>query len=63
MKNDSKRRTNKPAETQALVPLREQIETSAYEIRIASGGGHGGDLEHWLQAETEILKEREAADV
>jgi hypothetical protein len=63
MKNNPKRRANKPAETQALVPLREQIETRAYEIWIASGGAHGRDLEHWLQAETEILTEREAADV
>ena len=56
MKNNSHRKTNQPSETQAPVPLREQIETRAYEIWSASGGGHGRDLEHWLQAENEILK-------
>jgi hypothetical protein len=56
MKNNSRRKANKSAETQAPVSLREQIETRAYQIWIASGGGHGGDLQHWLQAEVEILK-------
>lgn len=59
MKNNSNPKANKPAETQTLVPLRVQIETRAYEIWIASGSGHGRDLEHWLQAETEILKATE----
>ena len=56
MKNNSNRKANKPAETQTLLPLREQIEARAYEIWSASGGGPGRDLEHWLQAEAEILK-------
>ena len=56
MKNNSNRKTNKPAETQIPVSLREQIETRAYEIWIASGGGHDSELQHWLQAEAEILK-------
>jgi hypothetical protein len=56
MKNNPKRKTNKPLEPQTLVPLREQIGTRAYQIWIASGGGHGRDVEHWLQAETEIIQ-------
>ena len=59
MKNNSNRKANKPAETQTLVPLRVQIETRAYEIWSASGGGPGRDLDHWLQAEAEILKATE----
>jgi len=58
MKNSSHQKTNRPGEAQPFVPLHEQIETRAYEIWIASGGGHGRDLEHWHQAETEILKGR-----
>jgi len=56
MKNNSNRQTNKPAETQTPVSLCEQIEKRAYQIWIASGVGHGSDLQHWLQAEAEILK-------
>ena len=37
MKNNSNRKTNKPAETQTPLSLREQIETRAYQIWIASG--------------------------
>lgn len=55
MKNDPKRKTNKPVEPQTLVPSHEQIEIRAYQIWLASGGGHGRNVEHWLQAETEIL--------
>jgi hypothetical protein len=60
MKNNSNRKTNKPTETQTPVSLRGQIETRAYQIWIASGRGHGGDLQHWLQAEAEILKASQA---
>ena len=59
MKNNSNRKTNKPAETQTPVSLRQQIETRAYQIWIASGRGDGSDLQHWLQAEAEILKPTE----
>ena len=56
MKNNSKRKSSKPAEAQTPLPLRAQIETRAYELWVTSGGGHGSDLQHWLQAEAEILK-------
>jgi len=36
--------------------LRARIEQRAYHIWLASGGGHGEHLNHWLRAETEVLK-------
>jgi hypothetical protein len=56
MKNNQNQKTNKPAGTQTPVSWRKEIEARAYEIWIASGGGHGSDFQHWLQAEAEILK-------
>ncbi len=35
--------------------LEKRIRTRAHEIYLARGGGHGSDLEDWLQAEREIL--------
>ena len=51
MKN---RKNNKPTEPQRTEPLHEQIELRAYYIWLASGGGHGNDLQHWLQAEEDV---------
>jgi len=51
MKN---RKNNKLAEPQSAEMLREQIGVRAYYIWLASGGGHGNDLQHWLQAEEEV---------
>jgi hypothetical protein len=36
-----------------------QIEKRAYEIWLSSGIGHGADVDHWLQAETEVLAHRQ----
>jgi hypothetical protein len=33
---------------------REDIAGRAYELFLAEGGGHGRDVEHWLQAEREL---------
>jgi len=49
------RKNNKPADSQPDVLLRDQIELRAYHIWLAGGGGHGNDLQHWLQAEMEIV--------
>ena len=49
------RKNNKPAVSQPDVLLRDQIELRAYHIWLAGGGGHGNDLQHWLQAEKEIV--------
>ena len=35
---------------------REQIEERAYELWLAGGCAHGNDLDHWLQAEREVLE-------
>lgn len=34
---------------------RQQIARRAYELYLARGGGVGGDVEDWLQAEAEVL--------
>jgi len=34
--------------------LRSEIEKRAYEIWLNEGGGHGSDLDHWLEAEREL---------
>ena len=36
-------------------PSTEEIRQRAYEIHIERGGGHGRDLEDWLQAERELI--------
>lgn len=41
--------------------LEARIRERAYELFIESGGEHGHDAEHWLQAEREILA-AQAAD-
>jgi hypothetical protein len=56
MKNNSNRKASQSVETPAPISVREQIEARAYQIWVASGGGHGSDLQHWLQAEAEILQ-------
>ena len=37
------------------VPLEERIRPRAYEMDLESGGQDGSDLDHWLEAETELL--------
>ena len=39
--------------------LRHQIETRAFEIWMSSGCSQGNDVAHWLQAENEVLAERQ----
>jgi hypothetical protein len=49
------RKNNKPAELRAHSELREQIKLRAHHIWVAGGGDHGNDIQHWLQAEKEIM--------
>jgi len=35
---------------------RELIEQRAYELWVAAGCAHGNDIDHWLQAEREVLE-------
>lgn len=39
--------------------LRDRIEKRAHEIWLSSGRVHGDDVAHWLQAENEVLVERQ----
>jgi hypothetical protein len=39
--------------------LRVQIEKRAHEIWLSSGCSDGNDVSHWLQAEHEVLAERQ----
>jgi hypothetical protein len=43
-------------ETVPSVPISEEIELRAYQIYIERGGGHGQDVEDWLQAERELVE-------
>jgi hypothetical protein len=38
-------------------PTIDEIAQRAYEIFLARGGGPGHDLDDWLQAESELLRE------
>ena len=44
----------------AFAPTSEEIAQRAYEIFLARGGEPGHDLDDWLQAESELLRERAA---
>jgi hypothetical protein len=59
MKDNSKSKATKAVKKQAPESLRDLIEIRAYEIWFTGGCGHGNDLQHWLQAEAEILKATE----
>jgi hypothetical protein len=43
-------------ENMSTRPTREDIELRAYEIYVESGYEDGRDVEHWLQAEEELLE-------
>src|SRR5260370_40158469 len=58
MKN---RKNTKLAHPQATEVLHEQIGLRAYYIWLASGSGHGNDLQHWLEAEREIATRASAS--
>jgi hypothetical protein len=51
MKNGTQKKT---ASAPASSVLRARIEKRAYEIWLSEGGGHGGDVDHWLRAEREL---------
>jgi hypothetical protein len=45
-------------QTEQSLPLEEQIRLRAYEIYLECGGQDGSDMDHWLQAEAELLTAR-----
>ena len=51
----SRRRTD--SSPQRRHPVTEAIASRAYELFLARGGEHGHDLDDWLQAEQELLKD------
>jgi hypothetical protein len=59
MKPKSHKDNARPLMSPQETGLREQIEKRAHEIWLASGCQHGDDLNHWLQAESEVLKARD----
>jgi hypothetical protein len=50
------KRTVASGDVAALDP--EEIAGRAYELFLADGGGHGHDVDHWLQAESELKQRR-----
>lgn len=57
MKERSNPDNNQPTESGPNdAALRERIEKRAYHLWLTTGGGHGKHLNHWLQAEGEVLK-------
>ena len=62
MKNGTRKKANNVLASQDSADLRAEIEKRAYEIWLNEGGNHGSDLDHWLQAEKEIVT-RPAAEI
>ena len=54
MKNGPQKKANDDGKPVERRDLRVQIESRAYELWLTNGGGHGQDLENWLQAEREL---------
>lgn len=52
----AKRSSAKDTPVISKEPTQEEIERRAYEIFVARGSVHGGDLDDWLQAERELRK-------
>lgn len=52
--------TKAPAvvEMELVTPGHAEIALRAFELFLADGARHGRDLEHWLQAESELLLQR-----
>jgi hypothetical protein len=40
---------------------RERIASRAYELYVARGGGHGRDMDDWLEAEAELGRRQSAS--
>ncbi len=60
MKKKARARKSAVAEAPQLEPeLRERVARRAYEIYLQRGGEHRRDLDDWLQAEREILSDKE----
>jgi len=56
MKNGTRKKANSVPKSPESLDLRAEIEKRAYEIWLNEGGSHGSDLDHWLQAERELIE-------
>lgn len=54
--NQTLRKTPATGNPPTAADLRPQIETRAYELWEAEGGGSGNALGHWFQAQNEVLE-------
>ena len=54
MKNRTQKKTTGANGSPGPLDLRTEIEIRAYRLWEASGGRHGNDLGHWLQAKLEL---------
>jgi hypothetical protein len=45
-----------PSSQQMVTIPPEEIATRAYELFMARGGAHGGDIDDWLLAESELVR-------
>ena len=55
-KNKKQEKTGNWAGSSPDKSPRQQIEKRAYELWLAGGCAPGNDVEHWLQAEREVLE-------
>ncbi len=58
-KTETQKTSHKGAKAPLEPDLHYEIEKRAYEIWLSSGLSHGADVDHWLQAETEVLAGRQ----
>ncbi len=58
-KTETQKTSHKGAKASLDPDLHYEIEKRAYEIWLSSGLSHGADVDHWLQAETEVLAGRQ----
>ncbi len=63
MTRTQKRAVEQQENTIVMPPLSQsEIADRAYSLFLRRGSAHGADLEDWLQAEQELLQERNAAE-
>jgi len=60
MKNRNQKKTNGASHAEDRVDLRAQIEKRAYDLWLADSCRDGNHLNHWLQAEREMVNMNES---
>lgn len=59
MKTENRKSPKSVSMTSKNSDLRAQIESRAYDLWLADGRRDGNDLNHWFQAERELLSARQ----